>query len=65
MPTILVYHIILVITNNGGIYKNTISRDCTHLIIADVNSTSAKANDARKNNIKLISEEDFLNMLKR
>lgn len=53
----------LKIKNNGGIYKSSIGKSCTHLIIADVNSQSTKAVSARKLNIKLISEDDFLDML--
>lgn len=48
------------INENGGEYKSSISKSCTHLVIADVNSTSSKAVNARKLKIKLISEEDLL-----
>lgn len=52
------------IIDNGGVYKSSISKTCTHLIIADVNSTTSKAIGARKLGIKLISEEEFLNLIK-
>lgn len=51
------------ITNNGGEYKSSVSKTCTHLVIADVNSTSAKAINARKLGIKLINEDSLLNLL--
>jgi DNA ligase (NAD+) len=53
------------IHDHGGEYKSSVSKECTHLIIADVNSTSAKAVSARKLHITLITEEDFLNMARK
>ncbi len=52
-----------IIEENGGIFKSSVSKDCTHLIIADPLSTSLKAEGARKNGIKLISEEEFFGMI--
>lgn len=52
------------IAENGGSYAGSISKSCTHLIIADPNSNSVKANGARDMGIKLISESDFLEMVK-
>lgn len=50
------------IADNGGEYKSTVGKSCTHLVIADVNSTSSKAVAARKLGIKLIDEESLLNL---
>jgi len=52
------------IIDNGGEYKISAGKSCTHLVIADINSTSSKAVAARKLGIKLISEDEFLAMLK-
>ena len=52
------------IEDNGGIFKSSVSKDCTHLVITDPNSTSIKAKSARSMGIKLISEKEFLNMVK-
>lgn len=52
------------IQDNGGDYKSSISKNCTHLIIADVNSQSSKAVAARELGLQLISEEDFLSLIK-
>lgn len=51
------------ITDNGGENKSSVSKSCTHLVIADVNSTSSKAVAARNLGIKLISEEDLLSLI--
>lgn len=51
------------ISDNGGEYKSSINKSCTHLVIADINSTSSKAVAARKIGIKLISEDDLLNFI--
>lgn len=56
-------HLKKMITDNSGEYKNKVSKDCTHLIIADINSTSSKAIDAKKLGITLISESDFLDLI--
>ncbi|CAK9252259.1 unnamed protein product [Sphagnum jensenii] len=52
------------ITDNGGENKSSVGKSCTHLVIADVNSTSSKAVAARKLGIKLIDEESLLNLAK-
>ena len=49
---------------NGGSVKDSVSADLTYLVIADPDSTSSKAVKARKMGIKLISEEQFKEMLK-
>lgn len=51
------------ISDNGGEYKSSINKSCTHLVIADINSTSSKAISAKKIGIKLISEDDLLNFI--
>ena len=51
------------IADNGGEYKAAVGKSCTHLVIADINSTSSKAVAARKLGIKLINEESLLNFL--
>ncbi len=47
----------------GGIVKSSVGKGLTYLVLADANSTSSKANAARKNNTKCISEEEFLKMV--
>ena len=49
-------------TDAGADIKS--GKDLTYLVIADKNSTSSKAVAARKNNTKVISEEDFLELVK-
>lgn len=51
-------------TDAGGEVKKSVGRDLSYLVIADINSTSSKAVAARKNGITLISEEQFLDMVK-
>lgn len=51
------------IDDNGGEYKSSVSKSCTHLVIADVNSTSSKTVAARKLGIKLVDEESLLNLV--
>jgi DNA ligase (NAD+) len=50
------------IADNGGENKSSVGKFCTHLIIADINSTSSKAVAARKLGIKLVDEESLLNL---
>jgi DNA ligase (NAD+) len=52
------------ISDNGGSYKSSISKDCTFLVISDPNSASIKAVSARGMGIKLISEDELLEMIK-
>lgn len=52
------------IAENGGSYKSSISKDCTHLVISDPESTSIKAVSARGMGIRLISEDELLDMIK-
>jgi DNA ligase (NAD+) len=55
--------LIAMIEENGGSFEKSVSKACTHLLIADPNSTSSKAKKARANGTKLISEQDFLDMI--
>jgi DNA ligase (NAD+) len=52
-----------IIVNNGGEYKSSVSKTCSHLVIADVNSTSSKAQAAKKLGIILLTEDDLLSMI--
>lgn len=54
-----------VIESNGGKVSGSISSKTSYLINNDVNSTSSKNQKAKLLNIPIISEEDFLKMLKR
>jgi len=48
----------------GGNIKSSVGKGLTYLVIADPNSTSSKAQAARKLGTTLISEEEFLEMVK-
>jgi DNA ligase (NAD+) len=48
----------------GGDVKNSVSKGLSYLVIADPNSTSSKAVAARKLGTILLSEEDFLDLVK-
>ena len=48
----------------GGTIKSSVGKGLSYLVIADVNSTSSKAQSARKLGTTLISEEQFLEMVK-
>jgi DNA ligase (NAD+) len=48
----------------GADVKGSVGKGLTYLVIADPNSTSSKAQAARKLGTKLISEEDFLDLVK-
>lgn len=48
----------------GGNVKNSVGKGLTYLVIADPNSTSSKAEAARKLGTALISEDEFLDMVK-
>jgi len=47
----------------GGEVKKSVGKKLTYLVMADANSTSSKAQAARKNGTTCISEEQFLGML--
>ncbi len=50
--------------DQGADVKGSVGKGLTYLVIADPNSTSSKAQAARKLGTKLISEEDFLDLVK-
>lgn len=52
-----------IISDNGGVNKSSVGKDCTYLMIADVNSTSSKAVSARKLGVKLATENDIYRMI--
>jgi DNA ligase (NAD+) len=47
----------------GASVKKSVTRDLTYLVMADPNSTTAKARAARKNGTRLLSEGDFIAMV--
>lgn len=47
----------------GGTVKNSVGKGLTYLVLADANSTSSKAQAARKNGTECLSEEKFLQMV--
>jgi DNA ligase (NAD+) len=51
------------IENNGGKVVSSISNKVNYLINNDINSTSTKNKKANELNIKIISEEEFMNMV--
>ncbi len=50
--------------DQGAEVKNSVGKGLTYLVIADPNSTSSKAQAARKLGTKLISEDEFLDLVK-
>lgn len=56
--------IIDTIKRNGGTVSNSVSSETTHLINNDINSNSAKNKKAKELNIRIITEEMFMDMLK-
>lgn len=52
------------IEDNGGKYVSSVSKKTDYLINNDKNSTSGKNKKAIDLNVPIISEEDFLNMIK-
>lgn len=52
------------IEDNGGKYVSSVSKKTDYLINNDKNSTSGKNKKAIDSSIPIISEEDFLNMIK-
>ena len=51
------------ITDNGGTVQSSVTKTTTYLINNDVNSTSGKNKKAKELGVKIISEEDFKNLL--
>jgi DNA ligase (NAD+) len=50
------------VEKNGGDGKKSVGRGLDFLVLADPNSTSSKAKAARKNNTRLLSEDEFVKM---
>lgn len=50
------------IKENGGTVVSSVSKNTTYLVIADTNSTSSKAEKARKLGTKLIAPDELINM---
>jgi DNA ligase (NAD+) len=48
----------------GADVKNSVGKNLSYLVIADINSTSSKAVSAKKMGTVLVTEEDFLNLVK-
>ena len=55
----------ILVEDNGGITRDTVSRGTDYLVLADPKSTSTKADKARSYGITLISEEDFMYMVEK
>lgn len=50
------------VNDNGGVVFESVKKGLDYLVMADPNSTSSKAQKARKMGVQLISEEDFVAM---
>jgi DNA ligase (NAD+) len=55
--------LITIIKANGGQFKDSVSKPCTHLIIADPTKKSKKTENANKLGIQMISEAEFFAMI--
>ena len=51
------------IAANGGIVQSGVNKETTYLINNDVNSTSSKNKKAKELGVKIISEDDFIQLL--
>ena len=51
------------VEENGGEVKKSVGKGLSFLVLADPNSTSAKAKAAKKNGTELLSEEGFMEMV--
>lgn len=51
------------IKQNGGIVKNSVSKDLQYLVSNDINSHSDKSSSAKKYGITIISEEKFVTLM--
>ncbi|TNK90925.1 hypothetical protein C4M96_04605, partial [Mycoplasmopsis pullorum] len=52
-----------IILDNGGIFSNSVSKNTSYLI-SNSKENSTKIKKALENNIKVITEEEFHNLLK-
>lgn len=51
------------VSDNGGTVKGSVSKGLDYLVINDLNSTSSKAQAAKKNGTNLLSEKEFLKLI--
>lgn len=51
------------ITANGGKFKDSVSKDCTHLIVADPSKISTKMEKASKLGVIIMAENDLIELL--
>lgn len=52
-----------IVINNGGLVEDSIKKDLTYLVQADINSVSSKSEKAKRAGVNIISEEEFFNMI--
>ena len=53
------------VTELGGKVTGSVSKNTTHLVVIDPNSTSSKITKAKKLKVKIISKDDFVKMIKK
>ena len=51
------------VIEHGGTFMTAVNHKCSYLIIADPDSDTIKANNARELGVKLISEDQFFKMI--
>ena len=51
-----------IVEKNGGVVHESCKKTTNFLVMADKNSTSSKAEKARKNGTTMLSEEEFIGM---
>lgn len=56
--------LVKLIEDNGGIFVKAVTSTCNYLIMNDDDSTSTKARTARRLGTTIITEREFLNMIK-
>jgi DNA ligase (NAD+) len=56
--------LIALVAEHGGTVKSSVTKGLSYLVMADANSTTTKAQAARKNGTKCLSEDDFLKMVR-
>ena len=52
------------LTAKGHVVLNGVTKECTLLVVKDLNSTSSKMNTARKRGIRIVSLEEFTNEIR-
>ena len=45
----------------GHVVLNSVTKECTLLVVKDLNSTSSKMDTARKRGIRIVNREEFTN----